>query len=179
MTQHGCAAAPFTSTAQRSWGVQQSSVSQETVSTATVTVAASTSDTPTPLPGPSPQNQNLGAIIGGTIGGCTAITLIILAFVVLRRRRKNAKIDQAPQAQYHGPVTQFDPKSPSSHATDRDDKMWPLHAAGPVVRASDAVPQYPGMGTARYGVVEVDGVQRPVEVEGEGNTRGYKRSELF
>jgi hypothetical protein len=178
MTQHGCAAAPFTSTAQRSWGVQQTSVSQEAVSTASATVDASTSDTPTALPAPGPGNQNLGAIIGGTIGGCTVITLLILAFVIFRRRRKSAKIEQAPQAQYHGPVMQFDPMSPE-HVAGKDDKMWPLHSAGPVSRASDTVPQYPGMGTARYGVVEVDGVQRPVEVEGEGNTRGYERSELY
>jgi hypothetical protein len=50
--------------------------------------------------------------------------------------------------------------------------MW----QGPVSRSSDAVPQYPGMGSARYGIVEVDGVQRPVEVEGGGVQQ--KRSEL-
>jgi hypothetical protein len=48
-----------------------------------------------------------------------------------------------------------------------DSKMWQQHA-GPMSRPSDAVPQYPGMGTARYGVVEVEGVQRAVEVDGRG-----------
>jgi hypothetical protein len=55
---------------------------------------------------------------------------------------------------------------------ENDRKVW----QGPVSRSSDTVPQYPGMGRARYGVVEVDGVQRPVEVEGGGVE--HKRSEL-
>jgi hypothetical protein len=176
MTQHGCAASAFTSSAQRSWGTQ-TSIPPELYRTATVTVAVTTTDTPTLIHVPPPKKQNLGAIIGGTIGGCTLISLLIFFAILLHRRRKARNFEQAPQAQYHGPIMTFDPMSPS-YATNGDDKMWQQRNAGPVTRESDAMPQYPGMGTARYGVMEVDGVQRPVEVEGEENTRGYKRSEL-
>jgi hypothetical protein len=36
------------------------------------------------------------------------------------------------------------------------------------------MPQYPGMGAGRYGIVEVEGLQRPVEVDAEGEGGGYK-----
>jgi hypothetical protein len=163
MTQHGCAAQGFTSSAQRSWGVQ-TSVAPELYRTATVTIAVTPTAAATLVQSDgSSAKQPLAAIIGGTIGACTAISLLVLALLIFRRRRR-AKRDVAPKAQYHGTVTAFDPNNMMETS---DSKMWQQHA-GPVSRPSDVVPQYPGMGTARYGVVEVEGVQRAVEVDGRG-----------
>jgi hypothetical protein len=119
----------------------------------------------------APKKQNLAPIIGGTIGACTFISLVILAFVVYRRR-KAAQVGavQTPVAQYHDVNGGYDP-----HAMyENDSKSWQLQRVGPVLRENNAVPEYPGMGVGQYGIVEVDGVQRPVEVQGE---EGYRARE--
>jgi hypothetical protein len=170
MTQHGCASQAFTSSAQRSWGVQ-TSIPPELYRTATMTVAVTPTATASFVQSDNGKaEQPLAAIIGGTVGACIAIALLVLAIIILHRRR--AKRNVAPKAQYHGPVTAFDP---NNMLETSDAKIW-QQRAGPLSRSSDAMPQYPGMGTARYGVVEVEGVQRAVEVDGRG--LGQKRVEL-
>ncbi|KAH7068644.1 hypothetical protein FB567DRAFT_247386 [Paraphoma chrysanthemicola] len=178
MTQHGCAANAFTASALRSWGVQ-SSVPNEPYRTVTVAVTPSTSPTPTLTPPqPSSKKPNLGAIIGGTIGGCTFLTLLGLMLFILHRRRNASSTLQhqkPPPAQFHAPlqgVTEFNPHGYPT-ATTYQDKNW-QQVTGPVHRPSDAMPEYPGMGAGRYGVVEVEGIQRPVEVDGEGEGGGFK-----
>jgi hypothetical protein len=183
MTQHGCAPKGFTSTAMRSPGQIASSIAPELYRTATVTVLATPSDSPTLTPVSGPSKPNLGAIIGGTIGACTVISLVVLAIFLLRRRRKaamNSSI-QAPTARYHdsnGAVTEYNPHGFGSPSFPDDTKTWVQQHAGPVDRVSDAMPQYPGMAARQYGIVEVDGMQRPVEAPTEQiyHAREYTRA---
>jgi hypothetical protein len=180
MTQHGCATKGFTSTAQRSWGQLLSSIPPELYRT--ITVLATPSATPTLTPSPASSKPNLGAIVGGTIGGCTVISLVILVLLIVYRRRKNARdsIKQPPLTIFHdgnGAVTEYNSQGfVATTYAENDQKTW---NHGPVTRSSDAMPQYPGMGAGRYGVVEVDGVQRPVEAPAENvyhATQEYTRS---
>jgi hypothetical protein len=165
MTQHGCATKGFTSTAMRSWGMLVSSVVPELYRTVTVVESAPSTPTPTPTLTPSSMSSkpNLGVIVGGTVGGCTVISLVVFACFLVHRRRKNAR-ESAPVTRYHdgnGTVTEYNPHGFSTEVyAENEQKTW---GHGPVTRVSDAMPQYPGMGAGRYGVVEVDGIQRPVE----------------
>lgn len=72
-------------------------------------------------------------------------------------------------------MTEYNPLGFQATHPENDYKMWQQvpqqqqqqqqlggpGVPGPVHRASDAMPQYPGMN--QYGIVEVDGLQRPVE----------------
>tara|TARA_R110002003_G_scaffold878_13_gene21774 strand:- start:19021 stop:19599 length:579 start_codon:yes stop_codon:yes gene_type:complete len=172
MTQHGCAETAFTLTAARSWGA--SSVPGELYRTVTVVASPSNTPTPTLAPPSSPTKKpSLGLIVGATIGGCTVVSILALAGFILHRRRNQAS-PKPPVPHFHDPlhgVTEYNPHGfpTTAHA----DKAW-RQQHGPVARASDAMPQYPGMGAGRYGIVEVDGLQRPVEVDAEGEGGGYK-----
>jgi hypothetical protein len=168
MTQHGCAKEAFTSTAMRLPGQLASSVPNELYRTATVTVLATPSDTPILTPVSDPLRPNLGAIIGGTIGGCTIISVFVVAAILLRRRRKAARISkiQPPPTRYHdghGNVTEYNPHGFTETSYPGDNKAWVQQHTGPVTRADDAIPQYPGMAARQYGIVEVDGLQMPAE----------------
>jgi hypothetical protein len=173
MTHHGCAQKGFTSAAMRSPGQIASSIPPEQYRTVTVTDMSTPSDTVIPLtPVPSPAKPNLAAIVGGTVGGCTVISLIVLAIFLIRRRRKAAHNDiaQPHTTQYHdgtGTVIEYNPQSFPSPTYPIDTKTWIQQHSGPVDRVSDAMPQYPNMAAGQYGIVEVDGAQRAVEVPAE------------
>jgi hypothetical protein len=181
MTQHGCTAKGFTGTALRSYGPLPTSIPQGSV--VTVTVLASPSSSPTLTPNTDPAKTNLGAIVGGTIGGCSVLSIIAIVAFLLHRRRKNAHKDpiKPPVTQYHAPndvdEVKFDPSGFPTPVLSAAEAKWQQHQ-GPVTRGSDAMPQYPGMGAAQYGIVEVDGESRAVEVEADGKyyAREYVRS---
>ncbi|KAF2830876.1 hypothetical protein CC86DRAFT_343967 [Ophiobolus disseminans] len=178
MTQHGCTNKGFTESASRAWGV--SSIPKELYRTTTVLVTPSSSPTPTLTPSTDPAKPGLGAIIGGTIGGCTVVSIIVLVAFLLHRRRKKARdsIKQRPITQFHPEgVTEYNPNGFPTPKFSNNDAKWEQHQ-GPVTRPSDAMPHYPGMGPAQYGIVEVDGLQRPVEAPAEitYHAREYVRS---
>lgn len=175
MTQHGCGSVAFTSAAERGYG-GASSVANVLERTVTVEVTPSVTPTPTSIAKSGESKKtNLGAIVGATVGGCTALSVLILAFIIVRRqRRRNAAAEGHVVATTTGYLPPTSPPMATNgidaHAhpygyPPNDVKAWQLHNAGPVTRVSDAIPAYPHMGAGRYGVVEVDGVQRPVEVE--------------
>jgi hypothetical protein len=183
MTQHGCAKEGFTSTAMRATGQLASSIPPEQYRTATVTVLATPSDTPILTPVSGPSKPNLGAIIGGTIGGCTIISIFVIAAMLLRRRRKIALASnvQPPPTRYHdghGNVTEYNPQGFTETMYPEDSKKWAQQNVGPVTRPDDAMPQYPGMAARQYGIVEVDGMQKPVEAPTDSiyHAQGYPKA---
>ncbi|KAL5118548.1 hypothetical protein ACEQ8H_003563 [Pleosporales sp. CAS-2024a] len=172
MTQHGCAATGFRSTAMHTAGALASSIAPELLRTVTVTEVPWTASTPTLGPVSSPSKPNLGAVIGGTIGGCTIISLIVVAVLVARRHGNAAQssVGEVHVARYHGggaSVTEYNAHGFTSAAYPSEAKTWMRPYAGPVPRASDAMPPYPGMAARQYGIVQVDGVQRAVEAPAE------------
>ncbi|KAH8725155.1 hypothetical protein GQ44DRAFT_739933 [Phaeosphaeriaceae sp. PMI808] len=188
MTQHGCDSKGFTITVPRSPGLPGSSIPPELFRTVTSTVFTtpppSSSAIPTALPKPS--KPPIGTIVGATIGGCTFISLIVIAIYFLHRRRKvtaRNSVVQPPPAVFqdaNGTVTEYNAlgfpttKFPETAET----KRWQERYAGPVHRENNSIPQYPGMAPGMNGVVEVDGVQRPVEAPAEHiyYAREYVRS---
>jgi hypothetical protein len=168
MTQHGCATKGFTSSAVRSWGLLTSSVVREPVVSVTAATSATDTSTPTLAPAPASSKLDLGVIVGGTIGGCTVLSLVVLAMFLVHRRRKTAT-QIAPVTQYHSAVTENSPHGfPVEVDAGDEQKAW---GRGEVSRAGEEAPRYPGMGSAKYGVVEVDGVQRPVEAPADNEYR--------
>jgi hypothetical protein len=159
MTQFGCAAHGFTNTAYRTWGPLPSSMTPALYRT--VTVTETPSSTPTLTPSSESSKPNLGPIVGGTVGGCVILSIVALAAFLVYRRRKNQreKIAQVP-------VTEYRPHGYDANYVENEIKTWQQQYQGPVYRANDAMPQYPGM--ERAGIVEVDGMQRPVEAPPEG-----------
>ena len=179
MTQHGCTNKGFTASAARSWGV--SSVPAELYRTTTVLVTPSSTPTPTLTPSTDPAKPSLGAIIGGTIGGCTILSIFAIIAFLLHRRRKKAResIKQRPITQFHPDVgvTEYNPNGFPTPTFSDNEAKWQQHQ-GPVTRPSEAMPHYPGMGAAHYGIVEVDGLQRAVEAPAENtyHAREYVQS---
>ncbi|CAO2655994.1 Nn.00g047970.m01.CDS01 [Neocucurbitaria sp. VM-36] len=173
MTQHGCAASQFTSTALRGWGVSSSSGEEGAAKTVTVTAppatTPTTSTTPSSPSSGSKKPPSLGAIIGGTIGGCILLSTIAFAFFLCYRRRTARQFDESKpklngnnSSDYPHSVTEYNPAGFHGRFVESDHKLWQQQQyLGAVHRESNAVPEYPGMSQA--GVVEVDGVQRPVE----------------
>lgn len=170
MTQHGCTLSALTLTAQRSWGVIKSS-SYATPSIVTVTQIPPSTPTPTSSqlvsPNKAPTN-NIGIIVGCTIGGALFFSIIALIALLVHRRRtlayqnqdkRTSTSDAAPPASH--PVTQYDAVSAPSACSEADGQVW--QGLSP---ATTLVPVYPGMGSERMGVVEVDGTDRLVEAPG-------------
>ena len=89
-TQHGCTLRGFTATAQRVWFLTDQS---QTFSSITIVVTPS----PTPLSN-DPDKRNLGAIIGGAVGGVAAISAIGLAIFFIQRKKRQEK---APEQSGH------------------------------------------------------------------------------
>ncbi|KAH9864106.1 hypothetical protein J1614_010039 [Plenodomus biglobosus] len=174
MTQHGCTSSALTLTAQRSWGVIKSS-SYATPSIVTVTQIPLSTPIPTPTSSQlvSPNRtttHNIGIIVGCTIGGALFFSIIALIALLVYRRRTLAKQNQnqhkrtstsdaAPPASH--PVTQYGAVSAPSAYSEADGKVW--QGLSP---AMTLVPVYPGMGSERVGIVEVDGTDRLVEAPG-------------
>jgi hypothetical protein len=120
---------------------------------------------------PNASKSGIGPIVGGTIGGCVVLSIVaIVAFFVYRRRKiQRESVTQPALTQFAG-VTEYNPNGfPSPYTGDEYVKSWTQSQQhqGPVQRFDDAMPQYPRMGVGRVGVVEVDGLERPVEAPGD------------
>ncbi|RMZ74556.1 hypothetical protein GMOD_00003607 [Pyrenophora seminiperda CCB06] len=166
-TQHGCAATPFTSTAFHSLGMDLSSsnanketlaatVGQEPLITPTLSDTAFSSSSTKP---------GIGVIVGGTIGACFFVSFIALVvFLVWRRHRAARRNGMQPQRRT---IVEYNPlgfpssvfSSPANPYED-DYKRWQQRQ--PAQRGVE-IPQYLGMGQGRLGIVEVDGIEQPVE----------------
>ncbi|KAE8862312.1 hypothetical protein PTNB29_04874 [Pyrenophora teres f. teres] len=164
---------PFTSTAFHSLGMTLSSSSNTEDVTYTVAATQEPLTTPTSssaAPSPNHSKPGIGIIVGSTIGACLFASFI--AFVVfLAWRRRRAVRRNGVQAHTYQPTPQtmveYNPlgfpspvfSSPASPYHD-DFKGWQQEQS---TQRNFEVPQYPGMGQGRLGIVEVDGFERPVE----------------
>ncbi|KAI8935276.1 hypothetical protein NX059_007864 [Plenodomus lindquistii] len=174
MTQHGCTSSGFTLTAQRSWGPIESSTIDEP--TSTLTTKDSSTSTSSQLTSPYASSKpSIGIIVGCTIGACTFFSIIAIIAFLVHRRRSLAKETQkqcrtnSPQqgSQYHTHfTTQYDPLSSPSGWSEADGKTWSGVTPATASPAATLGPVYPGMGRERFGAVEVDGTDRPVEAPG-------------
>ncbi|KAF1363373.1 hypothetical protein EJ07DRAFT_152864 [Lizonia empirigonia] len=151
LTQHGCTASGFTSTALRTYG---SSTTPPSAVVVTVTASFTPSPTPTSPPNTPSRKQSLGPIVGGTVGGCTIISLVALAAFLVHRRRSSTCSPTSTSPPL--PATRHTHPSPRFHT---DAKPWPADA-----RIWHAAP---GMGPS-VRVAEVHGQDRAVEVEAGG-----------
>jgi hypothetical protein len=155
MTQHGCTATGFTSTALRSYGATSASVVvvTSTVYTSAFPISTPTSSSP-PADDKGDKKQSLAPIVGGTLGGCIIISLVALtAFLIHRRRTAASKSHPPPVSHFHHNSPEFNPDGfPTAHGWSQQDiKTWQQGA---------------GAGMSPYlGVSEVHGQDRAVEVE--------------
>ncbi|KAJ4993799.1 hypothetical protein SVAN01_00853 [Stagonosporopsis vannaccii] len=167
MTQHGCTAEGFTSTALRSYGVSSSSSTMTKVSESPMTSPTSSSPS-------SPEDvsstgggkkQSLAPIIGGTIGGCVIVSLVLLCAFLVHRRRSKSKTALPPPSSSFSPhsAPEFNPNGfPASAWAAHDSKTWqPGGGDGG------------GMHTGQpyLGISEVHGHDRAVEVEAQEKTK--------
>ncbi|KAF2628818.1 hypothetical protein BU25DRAFT_409845 [Macroventuria anomochaeta] len=165
MTQNGCAARGFTSTAPYSYGL----TSTPSPIIVTVTASASPASTPTSTLNEGEggeKKQTLGPIVGGTIGGCTILSLVALTAFLIHRRRVNARQEHAQThppltSQYYHNSPEFDPNGfPTTNGwSEQDIKNW--QQQGGVHRP----------GVPYFGVSEVHGYDRAVEVEAPEKTK--------
>jgi hypothetical protein len=72
---------------------------------------------PTPTPPPHSNKSNIGAIVGGTVGGVAVLIIAICGFLFCLRRRKRNQQNQAPLT--HPEVTSL---PPSMHGYSSDPK---------------------------------------------------------
>lgn len=161
MTQHGCTATGFTATAQRSYGL--STTSKPSHITVTITASYSPATTPTsstPPSEPTTKKQSLGPIIGGTLGGCTILSLVALTAFLIHRRRQQQHPPQPPVSTFHHTSPDFDPTGFHTGWSSQDIKTW---------QQSGGV-HTPGV--PYLGVSEVHGHDRAVEVEAPEKTKG-------
>ncbi|KUJ23732.1 uncharacterized protein LY89DRAFT_1665 [Mollisia scopiformis] len=149
------------STSSKSTSQSSSSSSTKPSSSPTaIILTTSTSPTPSPTPSPthtsSPSSTPVGAIAGGTVGGIAVIGAIIVAILLILRRKRNKPSNSAmaatprpatydestahPPPQMHSsPVPSYDtrgstykpsiPMSPASY-TPEAQKTTPMYAAG-------------------------------------------------
>lgn len=167
MTQNGCTSSGFTSTIPRTYGPTSTPVIVVTVTAPPVnTPTSSLTSTPTGN-GEGHKKQSLGPIVGGTIGGCTIVSLVALAAFFIHRRR--LKLKQQHNAAHPPPTSQFQHSSPAfdsngfqttSGWSEQDIKSW--QQSGGVYR--------PGA-HGYVGVSEVHGEDRAVEVEAPEKTK--------
>ncbi|RYO40896.1 hypothetical protein AA0113_g6781 [Alternaria arborescens] len=169
LTQYGCAASAFTSTAYHSLGMSlpTSSAARETV-TATVTKESISTPTSSSSSSSSSSKPSLGAIIGGTIGACLFVSFILfVVFLAWRRRKEAAKNNPRSAGAFHRTSQQttveYNPMgfpspgfsssglpSPASPYSD-DSKTWQQYLSRM------------GRGRDQVDIVEVDGTSRAVE----------------
>jgi hypothetical protein len=167
ITQHGCAASAFTSTAFHSLGMSlSSSVGKETVTVTREPVTTPTSSSVDEGEGSKP---SLGAIVGGTIGACVFVSFCgFVCFLAWRRRKAHSAHPPYSATQQQG-VIEYNPlgfpspgfSSPGFPSPElsspgfaymNEQKTWQQHRS---------IPQYPGMG--QIDIAEVDGRQGAVE----------------
>lgn len=159
MTQRGCTASGFISTAQHSYGPSTTSLPSVIV----VTVTALESPATTPTEGrhdTSEKKQSLGPIVGGTVGGCTIVSLVALAaFLVHRRRTKQKLSPSLPPSQYQHNSPSFDPAGIQTCWNEQDVKT--LQQSGGMY----------GPGVPYIGISEILGEGRAMEVEVPDNNK--------
>lgn len=168
MTQHGCAAKGFTSTALRDYGAMESSSTQaaESPMLSPTTSSSFSGATGTSTAAKPQKKQSLAPIIGGTIGGCTILSLVALsAFLIHRRRRAARSLHPHPPASSPHNAPEFHPNGfpTSAWAAQQDSKTWQTGAGGnnPLTSA----------GQPYLGIAEVHGHDRAVEVEAPEKTK--------
>jgi hypothetical protein len=173
MSQQGCTASGFTMTVPRSYGPTSTHIETVTVTASQEAINSPTAGSNSTASGSAAaageKKQSLGPIVGGTIGGCTIISLVALtAFLIHRRRLKLKEQHNAahppPTSQYHHHNSpEFDPSGfqTTSGWTEQDIKTW--QQTGGVYQPS-APGQY-------VGVSEVHGEDRAVEVEAPEKTK--------
>lgn len=170
MTQNGCTSSGFTSTIPRTYGPTSTPIIVVTQTVYTGTPQSATTLTSMSSgSGAGGKPQSLGPIVGGTIGGCTIISLVALAAFLIHHRRLKLKEQHnaahpPPTSQYHHHSSpEFDPNGfqTASGWTEQDIKTW--QQTGGVHRPS-APGQY-------VGVSEVHGEDRAVEVEAPEKTK--------
>lgn len=173
MTQHGCTAKGFTSTALRNAGPVTVTV------TFSPSASASASPTPTDLFTTQPSTSggkkpSIGPIVGGTVGGCIILSLVALAAFLIHRRRVKKSLSSTPSPNLPPPVSPFPHNSPEFSPvgfasptspggwTENEIKSW--QQAGSVYRP----------GVPMLGISEVHGEDRAVEMEvNEKGKRGW------
>lgn len=172
MTEHGCDASGFTMTVELSIRGASTSLPPEMPVTITVKETVTPSDTTSPAAAPSQDTQSkktpIAAVVGGTVGGCTVISVVAFAIFYIRHKRKKKTIPQShthrPEPQAPG-VTEYYPQGyPPAAFTGQDHrqdhKAWQqqqcttdqLYGA-----SSNPALQYPG---AVHYSAEIDGRAR-------------------
>ncbi|KAF1929911.1 uncharacterized protein M421DRAFT_3689 [Didymella exigua CBS 183.55] len=167
MTQHGCTYSGFTSTIPHTYGLTSTPFIIITVTAPPVSTSTSIRTSSSTGNSGGEKKHSLGPIVGGTIGGCTILSLVALAAFVIHRRR--SKLKTAHRAAHPPPISQYQHDGPTfdPHGfqttngwTEQDIKTW-QHTAG-VDRPA----------TGQYvGVSEVHGEDRAVEVEAPEKTK--------
>ncbi|KAG9199765.1 hypothetical protein G6514_007990 [Epicoccum nigrum] len=178
MTQHGCTAEGFTSTALRNVGPLTTSVF------VTVTFSPAPSSTPTDLFTTQPttagsKKTSIGPIVGGTVGGCLILSLVALAAFLIHRRRVKKALPPTPAPQpppppsfSHTPFSHNSPEfSPVGFASPTSPGGWNENEIKSWQQANGGVYR-PGVPT--LGISEVHGEDRAVEMEvNEKGKRGW------
>lgn len=160
MTQHDCAKEKGTATAYSNWGAIPSSTVEEVRQTVTATVIVTT-----PTPSSSPLSQktsspNLGAIVGGTIGGCLVLSGVAFAIFLVYRKRQ-AIVHTLPMPY---PETSYNPYPvPTTTYVACEQKVW--QQAGVHGPMDGTVGWDGGVGRGEVAVAEIDGRAR-VEAPG-------------
>ena len=159
MTHNGCTSKGFTSTIPHSYG--PTFTPSTIIVTETVTKSMFSASTLTSPNSSGEKRQSLGPIVGGTVGGCTILSIVALTAFLVHRRRVKAKSSQPPStSEYHRNSPEFDPNGfPTTGWSEQDIKNW--QQSGGVHRP----------GVLHMGVSEVHGEDRAVEVEAPEKTK--------
>jgi hypothetical protein len=170
MTQNGCTSSGFTSTIPRTYGPTSTPVIVVTQTVYTGTPQSATTPTSSSDAGASAgeKKQSLGPIVGGTIGGCTIVSLVALAAFFIHRRRLKLKEQHnaahpPPTSQFQHSSPRFDPNGFQATTGWSEDNIKAWQQTGGVHRPS-APGQY-------VGISEVHGEDRAVEVEAPEKTK--------
>jgi hypothetical protein len=192
MTQHGCAAEAFTSTAFRSLGMTVETEKETVTVTASPGIPTSSSPASEAFTSREGEGQSggggkpsLGAIVGGTIGACVFVSFCgFVVFLAWRRCRKIHSREEGGVKHHPHASVEYNPlgfpspgfSSPGLHSPGYpsplgtyvdEQKGWQHH--GPVTMEPQ---QYPGMATGQVEIAEVDGRQKAVfEVSGNEKLR--------
>ncbi|KAF2678282.1 hypothetical protein K458DRAFT_423225 [Lentithecium fluviatile CBS 122367] len=117
-------------------------------STSSTVVSATTTPTSTPAPEPEKKSTNVGAIVGGVVGGLAVIALCVIAWLLMRLlRRRKAKVVEAYEVA--APIVPYS----DGYGADK-------------FAARIEPPKYPGSNIT----MELDGRELPVEA-GSGQGR--------
>ena len=169
LTQYGCAASAFTSTAYHSLGmsIPSSSAARETV-TATVTKESISTPTSSSSSSSSSSKPSLGAIVGGTIGACLFVSFILfVVFLAWRRRKEAAKNNPRSAGAFHRTsqqtMVEYNPMGFPSPGFSSSGLPSPGTSYGDDSKTWQQYLSRMGRGRDQVDIVEVDGTSRAVE----------------